>query len=212
MPDFAPHAFDYAAARQQLGEFGDLLRSAAEFSEGNDLLPFFRARRQLVALFGLYNASQSRYDRVAQEYPLFGAYACDFAVGDSAAKAYTFVELEDARPDSVFVTKPGRLSPVWARRFEQGYSQLIDWFCKLSALTDTPDMEATLGKRSISYAGVLVIGRDHFLSPAMRLRLEWRREHIVVGSKKIVCLTYDQLFTEFSDRLDLFASAAKVGG
>ena len=50
------------------------------------------------------------------------------------------------------------------------------------------------------------------MTPAMRLRLEWRREHVVVGSKKIVCLTYDRLFAEFNDRLDLFASAAKVVG
>ena len=63
-------------------------------------------------------------------------------------------------------------------------------------MTDTPDMEARFGKRSIRYTGVLLIGRDQHLLPGEQLRLDWRTEHVIVNSKQIFCVTYDQLLED----------------
>jgi hypothetical protein len=211
VPDFVSHDFDPAAARVQLSELRQFLAAHPELSERGELLPFVRARPHLTALFGIYNPNQSRYDLLAREYPLFGEFRCDFAVGDSAAKSYAFVELEDARAASIFIKKKGKFAPEWSPRFEHGYSQVVDWFYKLQTMTDTPDMEARLGKRAVIYTGVVVVGRDQHLSAGERLRLDWRREHVVVNSKKVVCVTYDQLCDDLGFRLDSFSQAAQAG-
>ena len=93
-----------------------------------------------------------------------------------------------------------------------GYGQVIDWFYKLRAMTDTPDMEARFGKRAIRCTGVLVIGRDQHMDAGERMRFDWRREHVVIDSKHIVCVTYDQLADDLMFRLDQYAMVAGVGG
>jgi hypothetical protein len=105
-----------------------------------------------------------------------------------------------------------RATRAWSPRFDSGYGQIIDWFYKLQVMTDTPDMEARFGKRSIRYTGVLIIGRDQHLQAGERLRLEWRREHIVVNSKHIVCVTYDELLKDLLFRLDQYSMAGAAGG
>ena len=79
-------------------------------------------------------------------------------------------------------------------------------------MTDTPDMEARFGKRSIRYTGVLIIGRDQHFQAGERLRLDWRQEHVVVNSKHIVCVTYDQLLEDLLLRLDQSIVAGNAGG
>ncbi len=78
-------------------------------------------------------------------------------------------------------------------------------------MTDTPDMEARLGKRAVRYTGVLIIGRNQHLQPGERLRLEWRREHVVVNSKHVFCVTYDELLDDLQFRLDQYAAAGAAG-
>jgi hypothetical protein len=72
-------------------------------------------------------------------------------------------------------------------------------------------MEARFGKRSIRYVGVLDIGRDQHLQPGERLRLEWRREHVVVNSKHIVCVTYDELLEDLLFRLEQYGQTGAAG-
>ena len=155
--------------------------SGADLTETN-FRQFFQAHRHISALIGLYNPVIARFDRVAWEYPLFGEFRCDLAIGDSVTKAYTFVEFEDAGPRSLFVKRGDRTSRAWSPRFDHGYSQVVDWFYKLQVMTDSADMEARFGKRSIEYTGVLVVGRDHHLQTGEQLRLKWRREHVIVNS------------------------------
>ncbi len=49
--------------------------------------------------------------------------------------------------------------------------------------------------------GLLVIGRDQFIDDADQQRFERWRDRVVVDSRAIVCLTYDQLARDFRDRL-----------
>ncbi|HYT93712.1 MAG TPA: Shedu immune nuclease family protein [Gemmataceae bacterium] len=200
MPDFEAHVLDRSICRQQVQELKALLDGSADLGEAV-FHDFFESRLHLRALIGRYNTSLVSPDRLAWQYPLFGDFRCDFAIGDWAQKAYTFVEYEDAGPKSLFVKQGKRATRAWSSRFEDGYSQIIDWFYKLQVMTNTPDMEARFGKRSIRYTGLLLIGRDQYLRADERLRLEWRREHVIVNSKQIVCVTYDQLLEDLLFRL-----------
>ncbi len=193
-------AIDVARALDDLDAFDALLASKAALDERADILPFFAGHPHLTLCFGFYNPLMARYDRVAYELSLFGHFRPDIVVGDWRRKAYCFVEMEDATPGSIF-RATARRSPDWASRFQRGYCQVVDWFWLLDAQQDTPTFEAQFGQRSIQASGLLVLGRDRFLDAADQQRFEWWREHVVVDSRAIVCLTYDQLARDFRDRL-----------
>lgn len=201
MPDFQPFAIDLPTCRAELQELRTLLDGSADLTEA-EFHDFFAPRANLRSLLGWDNPALLQADRLAWQYPIFGDFRCDFAIGDWERKAYVFVEYEDARPNSVFVRQGEKATRAWSPRLESGVSQIIDWFYKLHTMTDTPDMEARLGKRSIRYVGVLLIGRDQYLQPGERLRLEWRREHFVVNSRHVLIVTYDQLVVELALHLD----------
>jgi len=203
MPDFVPYTFDSIACRAEVEDLRKLLEENEEITE-SIFHEFFVSREHLRALVGLYTSSFQSADRIAWEYPIFGDFRCDFACGDSTNGSYTFVEYEDASPNSIFVKQGARATKAWANRFDAGYSQIIDWFYKLQVMTDTPDMEARFFRRAIRYSGVLVIGRDRYLSPGERLRFQWRQDHVVVNSKHVTCVTYDQFLADLDTRLKRF--------
>jgi hypothetical protein len=211
MPDFEPPVLDLVAGRDQVQQLKAFLEGSANLGEAA-IRKLFKTSAHLRALVGLYNPFLSSPDRLAWEYPVFGDFRADFAVGDWSRKAYTFVECEDARPNSLFVKQGEKATRAWAPRFDGGYGQIVDWFYKLQVMTDTPDMEARFGKRSIRYTGVLIIGRDQHMTVGEQLRLEWRREHVVVNSKHIICVTYDQLINDLLFYLDKFTSTENPGG
>ena len=210
MKSFIKHVFDQTACRQQVGELKAFLESSADLQEAKQIRPFFKARPQLAALVGSYNPRISRLDRIAWEFDLFGDFACDLVVGDSARKAYSFVEFEGAGPSSVFKKQGARAVRAWSPDFEHGYSQLIDWFYKLHDRHNSDELDARFGKRSIDFMGILIIGRDRFQDAGERLRLEWRREHVIVHSKKIHCVTFDELLDDLTHRLEVYPLAAQA--
>ncbi len=95
---------------------------------------------------------------------------------------------------------------------ERCWRKIVDWFHKLHDMTNTAGMEARFGKRAIDYTGVLVVGRDQYMDVGEQERLRWRREHVIVNSKRIVCVTYDQLLEDLEFRLGWFGPAAQAGG
>jgi len=211
MPGFVAHALDPIAAQVEVAELRALLVENPDLSEAV-FRHFFRARRNAAVLIGHYNSAVQRVDRLAYEYPLFGDFRCDLAIGDSVNSTCTFVELEDAGPRSLFVKKGQKATREWSPRFDRGYSQVVDWFHKLQDMTNTVSMEARFGKRAIDYAGVLVVGRNQHMDVGEHERLRWRREHVIVNSKRIVCVTYDQLLEDLEFRLEWFGPAAQAGG
>jgi hypothetical protein len=211
MPDFIAHSLDLALCRSEVEELRILLESGASLAELT-FREFLQARPHISALIGLYNPAVVRFDLIAREYPLFGDFRCDLVIGDSVSRAYTFVELEDPGPKSLFVRRVGKATREWSPRFDHGYSQIVDWFYKLQVMTDAPDMEARFGRRAIDYTGVLIVGRDRRMDPGEQLRLKWRREHSIVNSKRIICVTYDQLLEDLTFRLDMYTLAVQAGG
>ena len=211
MPGFVAHSLDPATARIEVGELRTLLAENADLNESM-FRGFFRGRLNASALIGHYNPAMQRADCLAYEYPLFGDFRCDLAISDSVSRSCTFVELEDAGPRSLFVRRARKATREWSPRFDHGYSQIVDWFHKLQDMTNTAGMEARFGKRAIDYAGVLVVGRNQHIDVGEHERLRWRREHVIVNSKRIICVTYDQLLDDLEFRLDWLGPAAQAGG
>jgi hypothetical protein len=154
----------------QLGEFKKLLDKKKELSERNDILPFFKKRKELSALVGSLHPKIYKYDKLAFEYNLFGDFVVDLAIGDSVRKSYCFVEFESAKYNSIFVAKSGKTTPEWSPTFERGYSQIIDWFWKLNDMERTEEFENRFNSRTIKYVGVLVVGRNEYLEPKELIR------------------------------------------
>jgi hypothetical protein len=211
MPGFVAHALSPNASRVEVSDLRTLLVDNPDLSEAT-LRQFFRAKHHAAVLLGHYNPAVQRVDTLAYEYPLFGDFRCDLAIGDSVNRAYTFVELEEAGPRSLFVKRGHKATREWSPRFDHGYSQVVDWFHKLQDMTNTVAMEARFGKRAIDYTGVLVVGRNQHMKVGENERLRWRREHVIVNSKRIVCVTYDQLLEDLEFRLAWFGPAAHAGG
>jgi hypothetical protein len=200
MKKLQPVSFDYAIARQQVAEFRALLASRTELAESADVLPFFRQRAHLSVLLGMYNARIAWADRIAYEFDIFGDFACDLLVGEWETGSYCFIEFEDASATSIFEKQGKKATRGWARRFDQGCSQIIDWLHKLDDRSGY-DFLSRFGRHTISYETVLVIGRDQHLDDGEKLRLEWRSASVVVNSKRVHCVTFDQLLSQLSTRL-----------
>jgi hypothetical protein len=194
-------AFDPVLCRRQVEEFRSWLAGKVELSEREDVLPFFRARPHLALLFAPFNFWSGRPDRIAWEFDVFGDFACDLVVGDWDRGAYCFVEFEDARSDSIFEKQGKKATREWGRRFEHGFSQILDWMHKLDGRTPSTDMLARFGRYEITYEAVLVIGRDQHLDEGEKERLKWRSDKLAVNTNRIFCLTFDNLLSQFSARL-----------
>jgi len=192
-----------AAGRAQLQAFRQLLDAKPELSEGHDILPFFEASDHLSALVGMLNPNVHRIDRLGHEFDLFGDFRCDLVVGDFRTPAYTLVEFEDARRDSVF-RQGAKYTHEWAPRFEHGYSQLVDWFWKIADLERTGDFAHRFGGPDVSFSGMLVIGRRSFVTGRERQRFRWRSSRVVVNSNVVRCLTFDDLYDELDALLTTF--------
>lgn len=210
MKDFLDYQIDYKKVKTQLMELDTLLSSKHELSEQKELSPFFKNSPDLVLLIGYLHPGISWPDKFAFEYDMFGDFSSDFTVGDSKRHTYCFIELEDAKANSIFKTVQGRATADWSPRFEHGYSQIIDWFYKLDDMERTDGFEDRFGARTIKPFGLLIIGRSQFLDPKDERRLRWREEHVVVNSQLIKCLTYDELFEELNDMLKVYPLAYAV--
>jgi hypothetical protein len=49
---------------------------------------------------------------------------------------------------------------------------------------------------------LLVVGRDRDMDAGERLRFEWWREHVVVRSRRVQCVTYDEMGADLIAYLD----------
>jgi hypothetical protein len=126
--DFKVIVYDPAKVRKELADLDKLLKSRPSLSERKDLIPFFKRREQLSAFIGTYALNIGPGTHLAYEFPFLGDFAADFIVGNREQGEYLVVELEDATPTSVFTKVTGKKTKEWSRRFDHGYSQLIDWF------------------------------------------------------------------------------------
>lgn len=210
MKMFDPVALDFPLCCQQVGEFEHLLQSKEELSERGDVLPFFQKREQLAVLMGMFNPRIAWVDRIAWEFDIFGDFACDLAVGEKDRGAYCLVEFEDAAENSIFQKQGAKATREWGRRFDHGYSQAIDWAHKLDDMKRTNALLARFDRHDFNYEMVLVVGRDRHLEMSEKQRLDWRSENVLVGTRKVICLTFDGLLGQMKVRLRGLEDVAKA--
>jgi len=207
MKEFETIDFDIEKCRIELSEFGTLLTSRPILKERDDILPFFKARKQLSSLIGVYHPGVMVVDRIAHELPLFGDFSCDLVVGDFRNSSFLFVEFENAEPESIFVKKGLKTTPEWSPRLEHGFSQIVDWFFKLRDQNSTTEFENRFGSRELNVMGLLILGRREELSLREMRRMKWRETHVIVDSKTVYFRTFDDLFDQLTVRIDRFQSA-----
>jgi hypothetical protein len=189
------HVFDPAKSRTELDEFKALLDAHPALAERDHLMPLFKWCRHLTALIGTQIPGIGTPDRVASEFQVFGDYAADLVIGNSDLAVFCAIELEDAGPDSIFHRAGAKATPEWGRRFEHGFSQLVDWFYAWDDYRGTAGFAKHFGHGKVEFYGVLLIGRSADLSPADRDRLHWRSQRVSVNTHKVFCWTYDDLYT-----------------
>jgi Domain of unknown function (DUF4263) len=195
--------------KNELKAFNHLLNdpTRAELKENQDILPFFDANKNLCAFMGsIYNSNilAIKDVSIAREFDVFGDHSADLVIGDENKHAYTFVEFEDAQADSIFVKRRGKRTPEWSTRFDHGNSQLIDWILWIDANEGTPGFKARFHAPNIQYNTILVIGRDKFLTPDLRERMDWRSRKVVIASHHVHCITFDELHDDLMRRLEGF--------
>jgi hypothetical protein len=95
------------------------------------------------------------------------------------------------------------------RRFEHGFSQLVDWFYALDDLKKTSNFARHFGHGHIKCFGLLIIGRDADFSDADRARLKWRTEKVLVDSHPMHCLTFDDLYRILFQRMSYYPQASR---
>lgn len=209
MKSFNSHTFNFDQCKKEVSELDTLLSSNGELSEKHDLSPFFKSRKNLVSLIGHLHPGITKTDRYAHEYDVFGDFASDFTVGDSRREAFCFIELEDARKNSIF-KNTGRATSDWSERFEHGYSQIIDWSYKIDDTKNSKAFMDRFDSMEIDLLSILIVGRCQFLDTSEKRRLRWRERNVVVGSMRVLCLTYDELLIELKECLGLPALAIEA--
>jgi Domain of unknown function (DUF4263) len=210
MKDFIHHAISTQECAGELAKFEALLASKSELKERDEILPFFKENLNLAAFLGTYIPDIANPDMVASEYDIFGDFTCDLAVGDSKSETFLLVEFEDAKLESLFIKSGAKATPDWAPRLEHGFSQVLDWFWKLSDMEKSDDYENRFGARHVAIHGLVVVGRDQALQPREKARLKWRQDHTIIHSKKVSIITFDQLVRDLKYRLSRYPEAAKV--
>jgi hypothetical protein len=177
----------------------NLLANEEELEEKKDIQPFFKSNPVLIiAISELVGMSSMNIDELEFEFQLWHDFICDVGFGSSKTNTYCLIELEDAKKNSIFKRSP-KNHPKFSERFENGFSQIIDWFWKIDGLKNaSTEMEHLVNTHNPTIKSILIIGRSNFLKSSSELaRLKWRVEKTVVDSKRINCYTYDELLNYF---------------
>ncbi|USR90776.1 DUF4263 domain-containing protein [Phormidium yuhuli AB48] len=206
MKSFENLSFNPILCRRELNELKSHLDRNSELKERRNVLPFFRERKHLSAFIGSYFPYINSFDKIAYEYDIFGDFKADLVVGDSNSGWYGFIEFESAKRNSIFRSKTSKATPDWSTDFEHGFSQVLDWFWKLSSQEDKREFSYHFGPDFAGYEGMLIIGRSQDLQPREQDRLRWRRDRLMVNSKRIYSVTFDELYSTLDTRLKLIES------
>ena len=116
---------------------------------------------------------------------------------------YFFVEFEDAKPGSLF-RQSNRSNTVWGTSVSAAFYQIVDWFWKLYDQSHTSDFENIFGTRAPNVTGVIIDGRNSYVSDVDRQRLKWLTGNVTVKSSNVFIYTYDDLLTLLNHRFKWF--------
>jgi len=210
MKDFIDIALDPVQCKREIDELGAFLEARLDLAERAEVQPFFRARPQLSAFIGTYAPDVGPATRLAYEFPIFGDFAADIVIGNKEQGVYCLIELEEAGQDSIFAALKNRSTKEWGKRFEHGFSQLVDWFYSLDDLKQTQKFTECFGHGHIKFEGIMIVGRDAGLSERDSARLRWRTDKVRVDSNYVHCLTFDALYRKLAWRISHYPEASKL--
>lgn len=193
MKEFRTIQFDPVECRRELDRLQLLLESKSELSERDDLLPLFKDSPQMAAFLGTCIFNLGPANRLAYEFQIYGDFSADLFIGNIDKSTFCAIELEDARTNSIFNKIEGKSTSEWGRRFERGFSQLIDWFYSFDDHKNSAGFTKHFGYGHIDFSGMLLIGRSNDVSEPDRARLRWRSDRVSVNTHKIACFTHDEL-------------------
>ena len=63
------------------------------------------------------------------------------------------------------------------------------------------NLYASAHSNDIDFRGILIIGRDSYLSDYDFKRFKWRSKHTIIQSKSIHCITYDELLEDLKQQI-----------
>jgi hypothetical protein len=203
--DFTEVAFNHVQFKKELEQFRELLNAKRILGE-REIQELFKASLHLTAYIGTTLGNIGVAKLVAYEFQIMGDYGADIVFGNPE-KQFCFVELENGAPDSVLEKVGKKSTKEWSKRFEHGFSQIVDWFCHLDDFKKTDRFHRNFGYGHIDFVGLLLIGRNEGLDADDIRRLRWRTHHIVVNSHHVVCMTYDDLYKELPDGYERYSAA-----
>ena len=202
-------AYQPTVVRRELRAFAELLKTES-LSEQVDILPFFKKRKQLAAFIGTFAPNIGPATELAYEFPFLGDFKADIVIGNRQKGHFCVVEFEDGRNNSVFAMVRGKATREWSRRFEHGFSQLVDWFFTIDDYKKTNKFKTEFGDGHIAFLSLLVAGRNAGVSDFDRTRLKWRTEKVRVDSHTIEFLTFDDLYQYLATRIAYYPQASKL--
>jgi len=197
--------YDHAQCRKELDRLASLLASKQELSERSDVMPIFKESPNLAFLIGKRAMNVHSVSLWACEFQIFGDFSADIIVGNRDKKIFCAVELEDARPNSVFNRIEGRATSEWGRRFEHGFGQLVDWFFAFDDHKNSANFAKHFGFGHIEFHGMLLTGRSSDISDHDRTRLRWRSDRVTINTHKVSCRTYDELYEDLHNDWQLLS-------
>jgi Domain of unknown function (DUF4263) len=193
-------SYSFKLQKEAVKAFEYLLNSKLELEEKADIQPIFKKHPVLILMMAeLVGMSGMDIDEADCEIRLWGDFICDLGFGSSKINTYCLIELEDAKKKSIFKAKPTS-QPKFSDRFEGGISQFIDWFWKIDGLkNNATEIEHLFSTHNPTIKSILIIGRTGFFrSSTEKSRFKWRSEKTIIDSKKIECLTYDDLLDYYN--------------
>ena len=208
MSTLTPITFKPKKAKKELKKYLALLRTR-HLGEKKHILPFFAKHRQMAALAGCLFPEITNFDRIKTEWNVFDGLRADLVVGDSKKQAFIIVEFEDGRKNSLFKGK--RRYPEWSQRYEHGFSQIIDWVWKIAKRDTDLEFQTEFGSITPKFHFLLVVGRiAGVATPREQHRLSWRNREVIVGGRRVECITFDELAQRITDSIEFAATIAQV--
>jgi hypothetical protein len=132
-----PIVFNPTRCRRDLAAFQKLLQSKKELAERSDIQQFFKKRKQLSAFIGTYASNLGPAKLLGFDFPFMGDFSADIVLGNKEKGVFCVIEFEDGKANSIFTKRPKKSTTEWSRRFEHGFSQLVDWFYSLDDFKKT---------------------------------------------------------------------------
>ncbi|MGI4940290.1 MAG: Shedu anti-phage system protein SduA domain-containing protein [Janthinobacterium lividum] len=202
-PYFDNHVFSLTAAEAELTNFKALLDANTELAERDQVLANFKRWPNLCALMGQYNSRLGTADLIRREFRVLPHFRTDLTVRRAGTDCICLIEFEGASDRHIFEDSDRGID-TWARPFEKGFSQVVDWTWALDHYRKTGDYVDAFGSERPNIVGLLVIGRSTSLLTTVRKdRWEWRRNKVKADSFTLTLVTFDELYGDFEMWLGL---------